>query len=102
MTTLLVAEPVKQPPWYLQIQIQIAKSKRPTDRMSIAQSYKIFEEEKFLCDDCCKPNDLGWAPTVLEHVIHITNPVTRWACGDCMDQMRNKEVYWQKREGETT
>lgn len=87
---IFFAEPVKQEPWYLQIRSNIVKSNRPIDKMTIAELYKMYREEKFLCDDCGNPLKLGWQPTLEEHIIHIINPLTGWACGDCMDQMRKE------------
>lgn len=50
----LFLEPIRQETWYLQIKDEISHSKRPIDKMSIAEILQMYRERKFLCDTCGK------------------------------------------------
>jgi hypothetical protein len=99
----LFSIPIKQQAWYLQIKEKIVQSKRPLDRMSIAEISQIYRERRFLCDKCGKelqnPNNIP----LEEHVIHLINPLTEWACEDCFQSdLRNGRIIAmseQKPEG---
>ncbi|MGH9999013.1 MAG: hypothetical protein ACRD90_04030 [Nitrosopumilaceae archaeon] len=81
-STNLSFTPIKQEAWYKQIREDIAKGKRPIDRMSIAEIKKLYEEKKFLCDSCGK--EIGKCDyTLEEHVLHLINPSYLWTCEDC-------------------
>ena len=76
-------EPIKQEPWYLQIREKISHSKRPIDKMSIAEVLRMYKQRNFVCDTCGK--ELGRAEfTSEDHVCHLINPVVLWSCEDCI------------------
>ncbi len=84
MPTELFFKPIKQEAWYLQIKDKIPNSKRPIDKMSIKQINQMYENKKFLCDDCGKelekPNNIP----LEDHIIHLINPIVLWSCEDCI------------------
>jgi hypothetical protein len=76
-------KPIRQEAWYLQIRDKILHSKRPTDKMSIAEVLQMYRERKFVCDTCGK--ELYRAEFSLEdHICHLINPVVLWSCEECI------------------
>jgi hypothetical protein len=102
----LFSIPIKQQAWYLQIKDKIAESKRPLDKMSIAQISEIYRQRRFLCDKCGKELQNSKKISLEEHVIHLINPSTQWACEDCFQSdlkkgriiaiSEEKSEQWQK------
>lgn len=88
----LSCEPIKQQQWFKQIRDEIANSKRPIDKMSIAEIRKMYQERKFLCDSCGKQFD-KCEYTLEEHIIHLINPSYFWSCEDCFqNDLRNDRI----------
>ncbi len=89
---LFLGEPIKQEAWYLQIKDEIPHSKRPIDKMSIADVLHMYRERKFVCDTCGK--ELGKIDFPLEeHIAHMINPIILWSCEDCiMSDIKNGRV----------
>lgn len=56
MTSLpkLFSTPIKQEAWYKQVREEIAKEKRPIDRMSTNEIAQMYKDKKFVCDSCGK------------------------------------------------
>lgn len=76
-------EPVKQQAWHLQIKDEILTSKRTIDKLSIKQINLMYENKKFLCDDCgdkFEKLDISLA----DHILHLINPSIFWSCDDCI------------------
>jgi len=94
----LIFKPVKQQAWYLQIKEKIASSKRPIDKMSIAEVFKMYENQTFFCDTCGK--HLGKRDFSLEdHIIHLINPIILWSCDDCLiDDMKEGRIIGSTKE----
>lgn len=83
MISNLHFQPIKQEAWYLQIKDEIQTSKRPIDKMSIAEILKMYENKKYLCDTCNK--ELGKNEfTLNDHIAHLINPIIHWSCEDCI------------------
>jgi hypothetical protein len=79
----LFLEPTKQEAWHLQLKDKRFSSKRSIDKMSIAQILRMYEERKFLCDTCGK--ELGLTEfSLIDHTIHLINPLILWSCEDCI------------------
>ncbi len=85
-------EPIKQQAWYLQIKDEIPNSKRPIDKMSIAEILEMYQNNDFVCDDCgSKMGKMNC--TLKEHIAHVINPIVHWSCEDCIIQaIRNGRV----------
>jgi len=76
-------EPIKQEAWYKQIKDRITNSKRLIDRMSIKEINQMYDQKKFLCDDCGKELEKADIP-LEDHISHLINPFTIWSCEDCI------------------
>lgn len=79
----LHCKPIKQQSWYLQIKDTIQNSKRPIDKMSIAEIRKMYEDNNFVCDTCGKKFEKDNF-TLEEHITHLINPIVLWSCEDCI------------------
>lgn len=87
----LFLEPIKQQAWYLQIKDEIQRSKRPIDKMPIAEILQMYRERKFLCDTCGKAIDMH--TSLEDHIAHMINPIVLWSCEDCiMSDIKNGKV----------
>lgn len=97
-TPKLFLTPIKQEAWYKQIREEIAISKRPIDKMSVAEISKMHDEQKFLCDTCGK--ELGKSDvSVKDHVLHLINPSIWWCCEDCyQSDLRNDRIIAMEEE----
>ncbi len=85
-------EPIKQEAWHKQIKGEIEASKRPIDKMSIAEINQMYEQKKFLCDDCGKELERSDV-SLEEHITHLINPIVLWSCDDCIIKcMKNGSV----------
>ena len=79
----LHCKPNKQESWYIQIKDEIQTSKRSIDKMSIKEINQMYDNKKFLCDDCGK--ELEKSDISLEdHISHMINPMVIWSCEDCI------------------
>lgn len=88
----LYTSPIKQEAWYKQIRKEIENSKRPIDKMSIAEINKMYEEGKFLCDTCGKEM-IGSKILLKDHILHLINPSILWCCEDCyQSDLRNDRI----------
>jgi len=88
----LSMEPIPQIAWYLQIKDEMPKSKRPLDKMPIAQIKEMYEAGFIQCDMCGKKLKITSCKyNLTEHIIHLINPHTFWSCEGCYLQ--------DKREG---
>jgi hypothetical protein len=88
----LFSTPIKQEAWYKQIREEITISKRPIDKMSVAEINKMYEEGKFLCDTCSKEL-FGFKKSLTDHVLHLINPAILWSCEDCFQSdLRNHRI----------
>lgn len=88
----LFSEPLKQEAWYKQVVQDISTSKRPIDKMSIAEVRNMYQQHMFLCDSCGKALLRGDF-TLEEHIIHMINPSYHWSCEDCFqDDLRNNRI----------
>ena len=76
-------QPIKQEAWYLQIKDKIQHSKRPIDKMSVAEIRKIYQEKDFVCDTCGSKFEKDNF-TLEEHITHLINPIVLWSCEDCI------------------
>ena len=81
---LFFGEPIIQEGcWHLQLKGKRQSGKRPIDKMSIAEVLQMYEERKFLCDTCGK--ELGRTEySLIDHIIHLINPMILWSCDDCI------------------
>lgn len=88
----LYFQPIKQEDWYKQIKDRIVNSKRPIDKMSIKEINQMYENKKFLCDDCGKELEKSDIP-LEDHISHLINPMVLWSCEDCIIKcMKNGNV----------
>lgn len=76
-------QPIKQEAWHLQIKDKIQTSKRPIDKLSIAEIRKMYQENMFSCDTCGKKFEKNNF-TLEEHITHLINPIVLWSCEDCI------------------
>jgi len=83
LTADLHFQPIKQEAWYLQIKEKIPNSKRPIDKMSIAEIRKMYQENNFVCDTCGNKFERNNF-TLEEHITHLINPIVLWSCEDCI------------------
>ncbi|MGH2613450.1 MAG: hypothetical protein ACRDFB_10450 [Rhabdochlamydiaceae bacterium] len=79
----LFTNPIKQEVWYKQIRNSIGRSKRPIDKMSVAEIRKLYQEKKILCDSCGKEMVGKGNYTLEDHIVHLINPNVLWSCEDC-------------------
>lgn len=85
-------EPIKQQAWHLQVKDKVKISKRPIDKMSIAEIYDMYENKKFLCDEC--GSSLGKIDFSLkDHILHMINPKQIWCCEDCVIKNMKSENF---------
>lgn len=90
---IFFGEPTKQAAWHLQFNDKRQSHKRSIDKMSIAQVLQMYEEHKFLCDTCGTEligrNELS----LIDHIVHLINPMILWSCEGCiMDDLKNGRV----------
>lgn len=95
----LYSKPIPQTAWHMQIKEEIQSSKRPIDRMAIAEIVKMYEELNFLCDICGNKLQHGNKLTLTEHIIHLINPAFKITCEDCFqDDLRKGRIIAMCRE----
>jgi len=67
---------------------------RRTDRMTINEIFRLYNQNIIPCDSCEKNIPLTNSKLTLEqHVIHAINPRCLWTCEECLQEdIKNKRI----------
>lgn len=82
---------IPQLAWHLQQPEALKQSKKPMDKMPLAEIIKLYERGVVLCDSCGKEMEISeCAYTLIEHIVHLINPNTMWSCEGCYLEDKRK------------
>ncbi len=64
---------------------------KPMDKMPMAEIIKLYESGFVLCDSCGKKLPIKeCAYTLVDHIIHMINPIVLWSCEGCYLECKRK------------